>query len=185
MKKFCTYIVICLVGIVLGWLCRGCSQNEVQLVQRDVVVKHDTITYTKTEFITKELPPKKEYVYVEIHKTDTVYRDSIQYVMMPREYYYTKVKDAEIWHSGVQSSIDSLNVFRQTTTITEKYVQKEKKNFVSAGIEAGYSERLYTPIYLKYERMLHKNIGIYGRVDYDIPSRRVGAFVGAELEFGW
>jgi hypothetical protein len=52
-------------------------------------------------------------------------------------------------------------------------------------MEAGYLNTFLTPIYLEYERMLHKNVGIYGKVLYDLPTKDIGAGIGVRAKFGW
>ena len=114
----------------------------------------DTVSYSRLELeanrIRLEIPDirMQRSVFIETERLDTVYRDNIQYVKMPREYYYTSVKDAEVWHSGIDSTIDSLNVYTKTQNITETILTKDKKNYLSVGAEAVYIGTPYMPIYL-------------------------------------
>ena len=112
----------------------------------------DTVSYSRLELeanrISLEIPDirMRRYVFIETERLDTVYRDNIQYVKMPREYYYTRVKDAEVWHSGIDSTIDSLNVVAKTTEISET-VLKEPKRWqfsLDLGVDVG---RAYNPYF--------------------------------------
>jgi hypothetical protein len=127
----------------------------------------------------------RRYVFIETERLDTVYRDNIQYVKMPREYYYTRVKDAEVWHSGIDSTIDSLNVVVKTAEITKNTISAQPKNSIGIGIEPSYMNTLSIPIYLEYGRMLHKNVEIYCQIAYDLPSKTFGAGIGAKVSVEW
>lgn len=187
MKKYILLLAILVVGILAGmWGCRTYYVQRDMDVQRDTIFVRDTFEYTKEELAesTKGVPQKDtEYIYIEVR--DTVEKEKKVYVPMPRQYYCTRVKDAEIFHSGIESRIDSLNIFSTTANITQTYLPKERKNYLALGIEANYIDRLYIPIYFQYSRMLHKNIEIYGKVMYDLPTRLWGVGIGTNVQFGW
>ena len=124
-------------------------------------------------------------VLFPIDKVDTVYKDKKVYIAMEREYRCTELDGIEIFHSGIDSTIDSLNVMRKTEIITETVQEAMKRNYLSFGIEAGYSAIPHIPIYLQYDRMLHKNMGVYVRAFYDIPRLSYGVSVGAKVQVGW
>ena len=64
MKKYIPYIVVFLVGLLIGWLPKGRLQKDT-IVQRDTIVVHDTIEYTKE---------------ILAEKTKVVYKDKVEYV---------------------------------------------------------------------------------------------------------
>ena len=136
----------------------------------------------KTKVVYKD---KVEYVYVDVEKTDTMYIEEKVYVQMPRQYYLTETDDVRIWHSGIDSTIDSLNLVRKTQNITETIQKKDKKNYLSVGAEAMYIGTPYIPIYVEYERMLHRNFSIYARAMHDFISQENGVIVGVEAQIGW
>lgn len=115
-----------ILGFVIGILCRPNHFRDTTDMVKDTLVIYDTARYSKLELASKSYRlnvPKIEspsVVYIPADSTTIIYRDSIRYVTLTREYFYTKTEDAEIWHSGVQSTIDSLNVFRKSATIKEK-----------------------------------------------------------------
>ena len=191
MKKYILLLAILVIGIVIGWLCRQSLIHPETIIQRDTLVRVDTVSYSRLELeanrIRLEIPNilMRRYVFIETERLDTVYRDNIQYVKMPREYYYTRVKDAEVWHSGIDSTIDSLNVVVKTTEITKNTISAQPKNSIGIGIEPSYLNTLSIPIYLEYGRMLHENVEIYGQIAYDLPSKTFGAGIGAKVSVGW
>ena len=161
-------------------------------MQNDTIVVHDTLRYSrldlkdKTYQLTKPNVGKPEMVFIPEYSTDIIYRDSIQYVTLPRQYFFTRTADAEIYHSGIDSKIDSLNVFHKTQTITQTATQTvTHRNALTLGIEPSYLNTLSIPIYLEYERMLHKNVGIYGQINYDLQTRMFGVGIGAKVSIGW
>lgn len=190
MKKILPYIIILVVGIIAGvWMCRQHHfRDNAQVVQRDTLVRYDTIKYSRLELTTNscrlELPKidNPRMVLIPADSATIIYRDSVRYVTLPRDYFYTKTKDVEIWHSGIDSTIDSLNVFAATKTITQTAT---RLNGLNIGIEMGLAPNLHIPIYLEYERMLHKNLSFCVRIDYDLPTESIGATAGVKMSFGW
>ena len=194
MKNYIPYLVIFLIGALAGM----CAHQQYHFryvtneVQIDTVTVYDTAKYSRLE-LTKntcklDIPKisRKELVYIPSDSTTIIYRDSVRYVSLPRQYFYTRTADAEVYHSGIDSRIDALNIFHKTQTITKTVTQTvTKRNALSIGIETSYMNTLSIPIYLEYERMLHKNVGIYGQVFYDLPSRRIGAGLGVKVQMGW
>jgi hypothetical protein len=160
--------------------------------QNDTIVRLDTVKYSKLELIGKnyrlDIPKVNmpELVYIPSDSTTIIYRESIRYVTLPRQYFFTRTADAEIYHSGIDSRIDSLNVFHKTQTITQTVTQTvTNRNTLTFGIEPSYLSTFSIPIYLEYERMLHKNIGIYGQLQYDLRTNLFGVGIGAKVSIGW
>lgn len=189
MKKIIPYIIVLAVGVVLGLLYRPEHIRE-ESIRVDTTFVYDTIKYSRLELAMNtyklKVPKvdKNKYVYVPSDSVSVVYKDSIKYVMMPREYFYTEADGVKIWHSGIDSTIDSLNVERKTAYITTTKTIRHK-NRLSFGMEASYSTIPYIPIYLEYGRMLHPNVEIYGKIFYDMPRLNVGVGVGAKVSIGW
>ena len=192
MKRILTYIVIGLVGIVIGILCRPNHIREVtKLSQNDTIVRLDTIKHSRFELVrnTYELDIPKisrpELVYIPADSATIIYRDSVRYVTMQRQYFYTKTDDAEIWHSGIDSTIDSLNVVRKTQEITKVTQSETNHHALGVGMEFQYLGNPYIPIYLEYSHLLQGNAELYARILYDLPSQSLGVGLGAKVSIGW
>lgn len=192
MKNYIPHIIAFAVGALIASLVfllirnneRKIDQNGV-LVKTETITKVDTIVVTKEQIVTKVVTKEgpTEYVYVEVPPEvvrDTVYR----VVPLKKNYYLTASNDMEIYHSGIFSQIDSVVNYRETKTIKEVYRQ-DVKNSISIGLEAGYCLAGSIPLYFQYERMLHKNVGIYGRAYHDLYTQSNGVAVGVRLRFGW
>ena len=188
-------VLLIVLGFVVGLLCRPDHiRDTTTTTQADTVVRYEKVKYTPLELKGKTIQldvPKisaLSMVYLPYDSTMVVYRDSVRYISLPRQYYYTSTEDAEIWHSGIDSTIDSLNVVAKNTTIskTETVTQLVRHtNHLRLGIEANYYSTPFIPIYLEYERMLHKNVGISARFFYDLPTRLYGVGVGVNAQIGW
>ena len=192
MQKIFAYIGVMVVGVVIGCLLPDSHfRYPVVMGQADTIIKYDTVRYSRFELESNRLALKipkidvPKLTFLDIEKIDTVYKDNVMYLAYPRENYYTKANDVEIWHSGIDSTIDSLNVVRKTEVVTKTTQDPFKRNRLSIGAEVGYFTFPYIPIYLEYSRMLHKNVEFYVRAMYDIPSASYGASVGAKLQVGW
>ena len=181
MKKILPYIIVIVLGMVIGWLCRGCFHaDKTPIVQKDTIVYRDTI---------------KERYPIEISKgvVDTmlvVLRDTIRihdtlFLSLPLEkkIYGNSEYYAEV--SGYRPSLDYIEVFPKTKVITKTIQPTTKCNTLSVGVEASYMNALSLPIYLEYERMLQKNVGIYGRMLYDVNARQFGIGLGAKVSIEW
>lgn len=190
MKKYIPYIIVLVVGIVIGLLCRPNHYTDRIVTQIDTL--YEAKYYSRLELAgnTYKLDIPKiamaDFVYIKSDSTKIVYKDSIQYIALPREYYYTSMDDVEIWHSGIDSTIDSLNVMRKTTTITKtETISTIKKNALALGLEFNYTTSPYIPIYLEYSHLLHKNVEMSAKILYDIPTQSVGFGLGAKVRVGW
>jgi hypothetical protein len=181
MKKILPYIIVILLGMVIGWLCRGCFHaDKTPIVQKDTIVYRDTIRESYPLEVNKEVI-RKEYVIVR----DTVRIKDTLYLSLPMERRVYGSDDFYAEVTGYNPSLDYIEVFPKTRVVTERIVEKRKMNSLSAGIELGYMNGLTLPIYLEYERMLQKNIGIYGQMLYDLNARQFGIGLGAKVSIGW
>ena len=178
-------------GFVIGILCRPNHFRDTADMVKDTLVIYDTARYSKLELASKSYRlnvPKIEspsLVYIPADSTTIIYRDSVRYVTLPKQYFFTSTDDVEIWHSGIDSTIDSLNVVRKTEIITKHVQPVTKYNRLALGIEASYINTLSIPIYFEYGRMLHKNVEIYARVMRDLKLDQTGVLIGTRYQFGW
>lgn len=182
-------ILSLLTGIFVGTCVSPFSDSEDLEVRRDTTVVYDTVKHSRLELAagTYRLDiPKvgmKEYVYVREDSVSVIYVDSVRYVSLPREYRYTKTEDAEIWHSGIDSRIDSLAVRRREVMITTR--ERQKKNSLGFGIETSYYSALYAPAYIEYERTVKPWFSVYGRFGYNFPTMEYGMSLGIRMKLQW
>lgn len=183
--------LLLILGIVIGLLYRP---NHTRYTEEDerIDTVYETKYYSRLELVNNTYKldvPKigmQDYVYIAADSVTVIYKDSIQYVMFPREHYYTSVDDIEIWHSGFDSKIDSLNFKKTTISKTETVIKAVTKcNQLALGAEIQYNGAPYIPIYLEYSHLLHKNFKMFAKVSYDIPTQLVGAGMGVQVQFGW
>lgn len=184
MKKIIIGALLLIIGIVAGWLCRDYHfRGEVE-EQTDTLYIPDTVFIEK--LVVKEERETDTTMYVAIRDTVTI-NDTI-YLPLPRE---SKTYGDERFTavvSGYQPSLDRLEIYLENQVVTQylKPVgERGKRNTLSLGIESSYLNALSIPIYLEYERMLHKNVGIYGQIAYDIPSKSFGVGIGIKAGIQW
>lgn len=195
MKDWQKHLVTFLIGAGAAMcLCLTCNPRvggKDALVQSDTIVKYETLHYSRLELERKTIKldvPKvgtRELVFIEETSLDTIYRDSVRYVTLPREFYYTKLPDAEIWHSGVDSRIDSLNVFRRDVVVTDVYKRKDWKHEISIYASAGYCGQPRVPIGIEYAYYPKKWIGLGGKIEHDPLNKATGIYASARFRIGW
>ena len=151
----------------------------------------DTLTIVDTQVIEKpelEERTSKDPLLVPVHDTVRI-KDTI-YISLPMESKTYKGEGYMAVVSGYKPSLDRIEVYPKTTTIskTETVVQRvTKRHGLALGMEANYFGNTYVPIpiYLEYTNMLHKNIGMYGRISYDLLTQSYGVGLGVKVSFGW
>ena len=170
-----------ILGFAIGILCRPKQTERVVDIQRDTIIYRDTIRETYPIEISKEVV-RKEYVVVR----DTLRIKDTLYLSLPMERRVYGSDDFYAEVTGYKPSLDYIEVFPKTRIIKETITQSvTNRNALSIGMEFGYMTALSLPIYLEYERMLQKNVGIYGRIMYDLNAEQFGASVGVHLQFEW
>lgn len=178
-KRILTYIAIGLVGIVIGLLCRPNHFREVKKMVTDTLIVVDTHIIEKPVLVERTV---KESLLVAVHDT-TIINDTI-YVPIPIEKKIYKGEDYFAEISGYKASLDRIEVYPKTTTITK--IQTEiNRNSLALGAEMQYNGTTFIPIYLEYSHLLHKNVEMFGKVFYDVPSQQMGVGMGVQIQFGW
>lgn len=196
LKRYLFYLVVFLIGIGAGiLLCL--IPTSINKGAKDVLIKSDTTHkeivkyYTALELkkntIKLDVPNIKarEYVFIPITDSTIIYRDSIRHVTLPREYFYTKQDDVEIWHSGIDSRIDSLKYKMKETIITDTYKRKDWKHEINIYGSAGYHEKFRLPVGAEYTYYPRKCIGVGGKVEHDFAQKTTGVYAKMNLRFGW
>ena len=187
-------ILLLILGGVIGWVSRPDHFRDEEKTSRiDTVVVYDTMKYSKLQltgntYILDMPKVPRVPVLIPIENVDTIIKENKVYVSMEREYRYTEMSDVQIWHSGIDSTIDSLNVIKKNMVIskTETTTQSvTKRNTLALGAEMQYNGTTSIPIYLEYSHLLHKNVEMFGKVMYDFPSKKIGVGMGIKLQIGW
>lgn len=160
-------------------------------MQRDTTYIYEKVPYSRLDLgkmsVQLSIPEVNvpNMVFMRIDSTTIIYKDSVRYVVLPRQYYFTSTEDVEIWHSGIDSTIDSLNVVRKAANITNTYKPKEKKNRLAFGIEGGWCQTFSAPVYLEYSRKLHRNVELEAGVFRDLVIQETGFRVGVNANIEW
>ena len=181
MKKILPYIIVIVLGMVIGWLCRGCFHaDKTPIVQRDTLVYRDTIREDNPILIKESVSDTMLVVL-----RDTIRLRDTLFLSLPLEkkIYGNSEYYAEV--SGYRPNLDYIEVFPKTTVITERIAEKQPKNSIGIGVETSYMNTLSLPIYLEYSYLLHKNFGMYAELLYDIPTQNVGVGLGIKAQIGW
>ena len=181
MKKYIPYVLVLVVGIVIGLLCRPHRIERVVDIQRDTTFIVDTHIIEKPVLVEKRVT---DTMYYAVHDTTRV-KDTL-YVALPREEKTYKGEDYLARISGFQPNLDYIETYPKTTTITE--IQTRYRLFpnrLSLGAEVGYMTALSVPVYLEYGRMLNDNIEVYGRVMRDMRLDMTGVSMGTRINIGW
>ena len=181
MKKILPFVIILIVGIVIGWLCRQSCIRPQTIIQRDTLVRVDTVKESYPVSIREEIVDT-----LRILVRDTIRVKDTLYMNLPLEkkLYASSEYYAEV--SGYRPNLDYIEVYPKTKIVKEYVSQSTtSRNTLSFGIEPSYLNTLSIPIYLEYGRMLHKNIEIYGQIAYDLPSKTFGAGIGIKAGIQW
>lgn len=174
-------LVILVMGIAVGLLCRRTEYIETTIVERDTTVVVDT------HIVEKPVP-------VRVTVTDTMYavvRDTVRindtlYVSLPLERKEYRRDEFYAVVSGYNPALIHMEVFPKTVYVTEK--QREtvsQRNYLSVGAEMLYADAFHTYIYAEYERMLHRNVSFSFKALHDIPTQSNGVSIGIKAQIGW
>jgi hypothetical protein len=171
--------LLLIIGFVIGLLCRSKSIERVVDIQRDTTFVVDTHVVEKPVLVEKHT---KDTLFVAVR--DTIVRNDTVYIPLPRETKIYAEKDYYAEVSGYEPSLDYLEVYPTTQYIKETQTVTHR-NALTFGIEPSYLNTFSIPIYLEYERMLHKNVGIYSQLQYDLRTNLFGVGIGAKVSIGW
>lgn len=189
MKQIYSYIAILFAGLVLGLMfCKSCVPTKTEKVievQKDTIVRVDTIVvYMPSEERSEPMGERLVVVRDTLTIRDTLYMALEWEKKSYRgEGYYAEV-------SGHQPSLDYIEVLTKTKVVTKtetREVVKRQSNYLTIGLESEFygSDYFHLPLYVEYQRMLHKNFGVKVRLGYDIPTQTYGVGLGMSVRFGW
>ena len=180
MKQALTIAIIAIVSFLLGTLMPRSPKVET----RDIVVYRDT-SYSRLSLgdIKKldvpEVRGVPSVLYVPEVEVRTVIKDSIRYLMLDREHKFLDNPDVKIWYSGIDPTIDSLQVKRQTI------VQKEpwKRHSISLSGEVGFN---MLGVGAEYEYNVFKWFSVSANAGYDFYMKQPYVSANAKVRlYSW
>ena len=180
MKDKLILATIAVVCFLLGTLMPRSPKVET----RDVVVYRDT-SYSRLslgEPKKLDVPEVKgipSLLYIPEIEIRTVVKDSIRYVVLDREHKFLDNEDVKIWFSGVDPSIDSLQVKRHTV------IQKEpwKRHSVSLSGEVGFNT---LGLGAEYEYDVFDWFSVSANAGYDFYMKQPYVLAGTKIRlYNW
>ena len=183
MKDKIIISVIAIAAFLLGTLMPRSPKVET----RDVLVYRDT-SYSRLSLgdIKKlDVPEVKgvpSVLYIPETEVKIEYRDSIRYVVLNREHKVLENPDVKIWYSGVNPTIDSLQVKRH------KVIQKEpwKRHNLYLGAQTGYYSDFRLSVGATYQYDVFKWLSVDFRAGYDMYLKQPYAMAGLKVRvYSW
>ena len=178
MKQELTIAVITLGAFLLGVLMPRPPQIQERVITK---VERDTLIHTKLKSVPVEVEKKvKEYVYIRQVDTVTVTVNDTVYIGLPRQYYYAETDDVKIWHSGIDSRIDSLVNFRETKTILP---EPWKRHSIGLSADVGFN---MMGIGAEYEYGVFEWFSISANAGYDFHLKQPYVSANAKIRlYSW
>lgn len=139
-------ICLLLAALLLAY-CAGCNTAQQRAIssaiqQADTLVIHDTITREMPVYITNT---RVRTEYVPVRDTLRLHDTLFVPVTIEKRVYKDSLYRAEI--SGYKPSLDKIEIYQQTRTITkvEQVLVKDKKRW-GLGIQAGYGVGIHSGV---------------------------------------
>ena len=180
MKQALTIAVIAIAAFLLGTLMpRSPSPEPERIVEyRDTSYSRLNMgTVFKLE--TPKVSRVPSVIFIPETEVKIEYRDSIRYVVLDREHQFLDNPDVKIWYSGVDPTIDSLQVKRHTV------IQKEpwKRHSVSLSGEVGFN---MLGVGAEYEYNVLKWFSVSANAGYDFYMKQPYVSASAKIRlYSW
>lgn len=180
MKQALTIAVIAIAAFLLGTLMpRSPSPEPERIVEyRDTSYSRLSLGDIKKLDI-PEVRGVPSVLYIPDTEIRTVIKDSIRYVVMDREHKFLNNPDVDIWYSGIDPTIDSLQVKRQTV------IQKEpwKRHSISLSGEVGFN---MLGAGAEYEYSVFKWFSVSANAGYDFYMKQPYVSASAKIRlYSW
>ena len=180
MKQALTIAVIAIAAFLLGTLMpRSPSPEPERIVEyRDTSYSQLSLGKIK-ELDIPEVRGVPMVIYVPETEVKIEYRDSIRYVVLDREHKFLDNPDVKIWYSGVNPTIDSLQVKRHTV------IQKEpwKRHSVSLSGDVGFN---MLGVGAEYEYSVFKWFSVSANAGYDFYMKQPYVSASAKIRlYSW
>lgn len=173
--------------IAIGAFLLGTLMPRTPIVQEEVVTKveRDTIIHTQI----KSVPVYTEHrdtTYIHVSSLDTVWVKDTMWIGLPRQHYFAETDDVKIWHSGIDSRIDSLVNFREKQVITKTYEEPWKRNSFAIHGETGYYSDFRLSVGATYRYNVSKWLSVSANAGYDLYIKQPYATARLEINmFSW
>ena len=180
MKQALTIAVIAIAAFLLGTLMpRSPSPEPERIVEyRDTSYSRLNMgTVFKLE--TPKVSRVPSVIFIPETEVKIEYRDSIRYVVLNREHKILENPDVKIWYSGVDPTIDSLQVKRQTVIQTEPW----KRHSISLSGEVGFN---MLGAGAEYEYSVFKWFSVSANAGYDFYMKQPYVSASAKIRlYSW
>ena len=180
MKQALTIAVIAIAAFLLGTLMPRSPSPEPERI-----VEYRDTSYSRLNMGTgfKLETPKvsrvPSIIFIPETEVKIEYRDSIRYVVLDREHKFLNNPDVNIWYSGIDPTIDSLQVKRQAV------IQKEmwKRHSVSLSGEVGFN---MLGAGAEYEYSVFKWFSVSANAGYDFYMKQPYVSASAKIRlYSW
>lgn len=180
MKQALTIAVIAIAAFLFGTLMpRSPSPKPERIVEyRDTSYSRLNMgTVFKLE--TPKVSRVPSVLFIPETEVKIEYRDSIRYVVLNREHKFLDNPDVKIWYSGVDPTIDSLQVKRQTVIQTEPW----KRHSISLSGEVGFNT---LGVGAEYEYSIFKWLSVSANAGYDLYLKQPYVLASAKFRlYSW
>lgn len=180
MKQALTIAVIAIGAFLLGTLMpRSPSPEPERIVEyRDTSYSRLNMgTVFKLE--TPKVSRVPSVIFIPETEVKIEYRDSIRYVVLDREHKFLDNPDVKIWYSGVDPTIDSLQVKRQTVIQMEPW----KRHSISLSGEVGFN---MLGVGAEYEYNVFKWFSVSANAGYDFYMKQPYVSANAKVRlYSW
>lgn len=180
MKQALTIAVIAIAAFLLGTLMpRSPSPEPERIVEyRDTSYSRLNMgTVFKLE--TPQVSRVPSVIFIPETEVKIEYRDSIRYVVLDREHKFLENPDVNIWYSGIDPTIDSLQVKRQTVIHTEPW----KRHSISLSGEVGFN---MLGVGAEYEYNVFKWFSVSANAGYDFYMKQPYVSASAKIRlYSW
>lgn len=191
MRKYLGYVLAAVIGVAIGCAVGYDTANHLGRgveVKTDTLFVYDTVSFGRDELAdaTTEITPEVVTEYIRVPEI-TIKREVVHdttFIVLPRQQYYTEKNGVHIWHSGVQSRIDSLDYVERHYVIKQVHIKK-RPNTITAGVGAAYTGSFRLPVELRYTRAVNDWFAVYGFAEYDILHKQFGGGLGGEFKIAW